>query len=77
MEEEDDDHASEPTAAMIEHLAQRLVQRYGSDAPEEADHIVQLLTGDGNTEQARVWAQVQDACRRLLAKPSRELSRKP
>jgi hypothetical protein len=76
MEEEDDDRAAEPAAAMIEHLAQRLVDRYGSDAPEEADHIVRLLTEDGNAAQAGVWTKVQEACRNLLAKPPRELSRK-
>lgn len=75
--EEDDDRTAEPTAAMIEHLARRLVERYGSDAPEEADHIVRLLIDDGNPDQARVWTQVQETCRRLLAKPSREFSRKP
>jgi hypothetical protein len=74
--EEDDDRTAEPTAAMIEHLARRLVDRYGSDAPEEAEHIVRLLTEDGNLAQGRVWTQVQEACRRLLAKPSREFSRK-
>jgi hypothetical protein len=75
--EEDDDPAAVPSAAMIEHLARRLVDRYGSDAPEEADHIVRLLTEDGNVAQAGVWTQVQETCRRLLAKPSREMSRKP
>jgi hypothetical protein len=75
--DEDDDRTSAPTAAMIEHLARRLIERYGSDAPEEAEHIVRLLTEDGNAEQASVWTTVQDTCRRLLAKPSRELSRKP
>jgi hypothetical protein len=75
--DEDDDRSAAPTAAMIEHLARRLVERYGSDAPEEADHIVKLLTEDGNPKQASVWTQVQEACKRLLAKPSREVLRKP
>ena len=74
--EKDDDKAA-PTAAMIEHLARRLVDRYGSDAPEEAEHIVRLLTEDNNAAQASVWRQVQEACHRLLAKPSRVTSRKP
>jgi hypothetical protein len=75
--EDNDDRDAAPSPSMIEHLARRLVDRYGSDAPEEADHIVRLLTEDGNIGQARVWIQVQETCRRLLARPSRELSRKP
>ncbi len=75
--DEDDDRGTVPTAEMIEHLARRLVDRYGTDAPEEADHIVKLLTEDGNPDQASVWTQVQETCKRLLAKPSREYSRKP
>jgi hypothetical protein len=75
--DDNDDRDAAPSPAMIEHLARRLVDRYGSDAPEEAEHIVRLLTDDGNSDQARVWTQVQETCRLLLARPSRELSRKP
>jgi hypothetical protein len=55
--------------AMIRHLAKRLVDRYGRDAPGEAAQIVALLTADGNVEQAQVWSKVQDMCHRMVAKP--------
>ena len=62
---DDDPSPSGPTAPMIEHLARRLVERYGHDAPAEADQIVRLLRSDGNEEQAGVWAKVGATCRRM------------
>jgi hypothetical protein len=53
---------------MIEHLARRLVKRYGPDAPAEANQIVRLLRSDGNEEQADVWTKVGTACRRMTEK---------
>lgn len=73
--DEDDDGAAEPSEAMIEHLARRLVDRYGREAPAEAAQIVALLTEDGNVDQAKVWIKVRDACRRMVAKPG-EITRK-
>jgi hypothetical protein len=64
-----DEERDAPTEAMIQHLARRLVDRYGRDAPGEAAQIVALLTEDGNLEQARVWSTVLEACRRMIAKP--------
>ena len=58
-----------PSAAMVQHLAQRLVDRYGRDAPAEAAQIVDLLEEDGNVEQADIWTRVMDACREMVAKP--------
>jgi hypothetical protein len=63
------------TDAMVDHLARRLVDRYGRDAPEEAGQIVTLLTEDGNVEQAQVWTRVMEACRRMVTKPG-QLTRK-
>jgi hypothetical protein len=64
----DDPRSGEPAPQMIEHLARRLVNRYGPDAPAEADQIVRLLKSDGNDEQAEVWAKVGAACRRMTEK---------
>jgi hypothetical protein len=66
---------AEPAAAMIEHLAKRLVARYGREAPAEAEQIVRLLMADGNDEQARVWSKVGDACRRMVEKPGETAKR--
>jgi hypothetical protein len=74
---DDDDQVNEPSAAMIEHLARRLVDRYGPDAPNEAEQIVRLLTEDRNLDQVHVWTQVLALCRQLTAKPPRAVSRKP
>jgi hypothetical protein len=63
MEEDD-----QPSAAMVEHLASRLVARYGREAPAEAEQIVRLLIADGNEKQAAVWAKVGAACRRMTEK---------
>jgi hypothetical protein len=71
-----DEDRDQPTDAMIQHLARRLVDRYARDAPAEAAQIVTLLTADGNVEQAQVWSKVQEACRRMIAKPG-ELTGKP
>jgi plasmid stabilization system protein ParE len=60
---------------MIEHLAGRLVDRYGREAPAEAEQIVRLLRADGNDAQARVWAKVGDACRRMVEKPGKTPSK--
>jgi hypothetical protein len=65
---EDDD---QPSAAMIEHLATRLVARYGREAPAEAEQIVRLLTADGNHEQAEVWSKVSEVCRRMVEKTAK------
>lgn len=65
----DDDRLNEPSKEMIEHLARRLVERYGPDAPDEAGHIVRLLTEDGNLEQAGVWTKVFEVCRRMVTRP--------
>lgn len=73
---DEDDGRTEPSAAMIEHLARRLVERYGREATAEAAQIVALLTEDGNPGQAQVWVKVRDACRRMIAKPG-EITRKP
>ncbi len=64
-----DDERDPPTDAMIDHLARRLVDRYGRDAPGEAAQIVALLMEDGNAGQAQVWTKVMDVCRRMVAKP--------
>jgi hypothetical protein len=63
-----DDDAADPDLSpeMIEHLARRLVDRYGREAPEEAAQIVRLLRADGNDAQADVWSKVGDACRRMV-----------
>jgi hypothetical protein len=66
-----EDDPFEPSPAMIEHLAKRLVDRYGRDAPEEAEQIVRLLRADRNDEQADVWAKVGEACRRMVQKPGK------
>ncbi|HXV31187.1 MAG TPA: hypothetical protein VD840_12720 [Sinorhizobium sp.] len=71
----DDDDSGEPSTSMVEHLARRLVDRYGREAPAEAAQIVALLTDDGNLDQARVWIKVRDACRRMVARPG-EITRK-
>ena len=71
-----DEERDSPSDAMIQHLARRLVDRYGRDAPAEAAQIVTLLTEDGNVEQARVWSNVLEACRRMIARPG-ELTKKP
>jgi hypothetical protein len=65
---DDDPRSGEPAPQMIEHLARRLVNRYGPDAPAEADQIVRLLRSDGNDEQADVWTKVGAACRRMAEK---------
>lgn len=65
---DDDD---QPTAAMIAHLASRLVARYGREAPGEAEQIVRLLRADGNDEQAAVWTKVGEACRRMVEKTAK------
>jgi hypothetical protein len=64
----DDQSGQAPSSAMIEHLARRLVDRYGREAPAEAEQIVRLLRADGNDEQADVWSHVGDACRRMVEK---------
>ena len=66
---DDDPAPAGPSAEMIEHLARRLVDRYGREAPDEAEQIVRLLRADGNDEQAAVWSRVGDACRRMVEKP--------
>jgi len=72
---EDDPGPSDPSPAMIEHLAQRLVDRYGREAPSEAEQIVRLLRADGNDDQADVWAKVGDACHRMVQKPGKTPSK--
>ena len=73
----DDDQApDEPSQAMVDHLARRLVDRYGPDAPAEAEQIVRLLRGDGNDEQAEVWSRVGAACQRMVTRRG-ETARKP
>ena len=72
---DDDPGLPEPTGAMIEHLARRLVDRYGREAPAEADQIVRLLRADRNDAQAEVWAKVGDACRRMVEKPGKTPSK--
>jgi hypothetical protein len=74
--EDDDQRSNEPSAAMVEHLAKRLVDRYGRDAPAEAEQIVRLLRADGNEEQAQVWSKVGVACQRMVTKPG-ATARKP
>lgn len=66
---DDDLGPPEPAAAMIDHLARRLVDRYGREAPKEAEQIVRLLRADGNDGQAEVWSRVCEACRRMVQKP--------
>jgi hypothetical protein len=65
---DDDPGPPDISPAMIEHLARRLVDRYGREAPVEAAQIVRLLRADGNDEQAGVWAKVGEACRRMVEK---------
>jgi hypothetical protein len=72
-----DEERDQPSDAMIQHLARRLVDRYGQDAPQEAAQIVRLLTADANPDQARIWQKVRDACVRMVAKPQRTAPRKP
>jgi hypothetical protein len=66
-----EDDPFEPSPTMIQHLAKRLVDRYGREAPEEAEQIVRLLRADGNDEQAKVWAKVGEVCRRMVQKPGK------
>ena len=68
MKSDDEPDPGEPSGAMIEHLAARLVARYGRQAPAEAEQIVRLLIADGNDEQARVWSNVGEVCRRMVEK---------
>jgi hypothetical protein len=68
MTQDDDPDAADLSAAMIDHLARRLVDRYGREAPQEAEQIVRLLTADGNDAQAEVWEKVGAACRRMVGK---------
>jgi hypothetical protein len=62
----DDQRPDELSQAMVDHLAKRLVDRYGRDAPAEAQQIVRLLRADGNDEQAEVWSRVREACQRMV-----------
>jgi hypothetical protein len=66
----------ELSQAMVDHLAKRLVDRYGREAPAEAEQIVRLLRADGNDEQAEVWARVGAACSSMLTGRG-ETARKP
>lgn len=73
---DDDDRSNEPSAEMIEHLARRLIDRYGPEASDEAEQIVRLLVADGNEAQAEIWTKVHEACRRMALRRN-DIARRP